>query len=118
MDEWTEFRENDKRHDAQLAKHATAIAEIQERARSHDDDIRRLESIAERHDEIIGTLRAVTGSLATKDDILNLRTDINSQHAQSLRDAHNSIPGKIGIVVSVGLFLIALVGLVINMHHA
>ena len=114
MDEQT--RDDDMR-DTQLTEHGIQISEIRERIRSHDEDIKRHEKHLAKLDETVGFLRQVLGSLATKTDILDLRKDISEQFNANMRDAHNSVPTKIAVIVAVGMFLLTFAAFFIS-HHA
>ena len=63
-------------------------------------------------DETIAVLRETIGRVATKDDILDLRKDIGNTFNQQLTAAHNSVPAKIALIFSGGMFLISLITLV------
>jgi hypothetical protein len=99
--------------------HAVAIAKLQARVAGHDDAIEKLDERVSRHDEIIATLREGFGNVATKRDIADLRSDIGNKFDRQLGDAQNSIPGKVAAIFAGGMFLIALVTLVVSLvpHH-
>ena len=90
------------------------IAEIKGRLDGHDGDNARLDDAVKRHDELISGLREAIGRVATKDDILELRRDINQTHAKQMSDALNSVPGKIAAIFTGGGFLVALVALILD----
>lgn len=91
------------------------IAELRARADATDDAIEKLDSRVTRHDEIIATLREAVAKVATKDDIVLLRADISKTYAEQMRDAHNSIPTKIGLLLTAGSVLVAVIALFL--HH-
>lgn len=93
------------------------IAELKARQDATDDAIEKLDYRVTKHDQIIADLREACAKVATKDDIASLRKDIGEKFDRQLTDAQNSVPAKIAAIVSVGMFLIALVGLAINLRH-
>lgn len=93
------------------------IAELKARQDATDEVIEKLDQRVTRHDEIIADLREACAKVATKDDIALLRKDIGEKFDQRLTDAHNSVPSKIALIFTAGMFLIALVGLAINLRH-
>lgn len=92
------------------------IAELRARADATDDAIEKLDQRVTRHDEIIATLREAVAKVATKDDIADLRKDISETYAEQMRDAHNSIPTKIGLLIAAGSLLVTLIALFFP-HH-
>jgi septal ring factor EnvC (AmiA/AmiB activator) len=95
---------------------AMMIVELRARADATDDAIEKLDSRVNRHDEIIASLREAVAKVATKDDITELRKDINQTYAEQMRDAHNSIPTKIGLLIAAGSLLVTLLALFLP-HH-
>lgn len=93
-----------------------AIAELRARADATDNAIERLDERVTRHDEIIASLREAVAKVATKDDIADLRKDINEQFTVQMRDAHNSVPVKHSLLISAGMFVLALISLWLKMH--
>lgn len=91
-----------------------AIAELRTRIEGHDDALEKLDARVTRHDEIIASLREAVAKVATKDDIAELRKDINESYSTQMRDAHNSIPAKIGLWITGGSVLVAVVGLLLS----
>jgi hypothetical protein len=91
-----------------------AIAELRERVEGHAEAIEKLDSRVTRHDEIIANLREAVAKVATKDDILKLSQNIDDKYSSQLRDAHNSIPAKFGLILTGGSVLIALITLVVS----
>jgi len=94
-----------------------AIVELRERVRSHDEDIARHDKHLAKLDETVAELRTAIATVATKDDIHALRNHIGEKFDRQLSEAQSSIPGKVAIVFSAGMFLIALVGLVVNLMN-
>ena len=92
------------------------IAELRARADATDDAIEKLDARVTRHDEIIASLREAVAKVATKDDIADLRKDINETYATQMRDAHNSIPAKIGLLIAAAGVLVPIAALFIA-HH-
>lgn len=93
-----------------------AIAELRARQEATDDAIERLDSRVTKHDEIIASLREAVAKVATKDDIVELRRDINETYATQMRDAHNSIPTKIGLVIAAAAAIVPIIALFMS-HH-
>lgn len=92
------------------------IAELRARQDATDDAIEKLDARVTRHDEIIGSLREAVAKVATKDDIAELRKDINDTYATQMRDAHNSIPAKIGLLIAAAGVVVPIIALFIS-HH-
>lgn len=92
------------------------IAELKTRIDGHDDAIAKLDERVTRHDEIISGLREAVAKVATKDDVAALRDDINKTFYQQLKDAHNSIPAKIGLLIAAAGVLVPIVALFVA-HH-
>lgn len=93
-----------------------AIAELRVRADATDDAIERLDVRVTRHDEIISSLRETVAKVATKDDITELRKDISDTYASQLRDAHNSIPTKIGLLIAGAGLIVPVIALFLSRH--
>lgn len=93
-----------------------AIAELRARQEATDNAIERLDERVTRHDEIISSLREAVAKVATKDDITELRKDINETYATQMRDAHNSIPTKIGLVIAAAGAVVPIIAMFIS-HH-
>jgi predicted nucleic acid-binding Zn-ribbon protein len=96
---------NDELHAADLEQ-ARAIAALEARATGHDNMLAQHTLHLHRHDEQIAAIRETLGGLATKGDILDLRRDISTFNEQQMRDAHNSIPAKFGMICAGGMFLL------------
>lgn len=96
-------------------EHARAIAELRERVRGHTEDIERHETNISKLNETVGVLREAVAKVATKDDILGLSRNIDEKYNTQLRDAHNSIPTKIGLWLTAGSVLVAVIALFL--HH-
>jgi phage shock protein A len=93
-----------------------AIVELRERVRAHDEDIARHDQHLAKLDETVAELRTAIAIVATKDDILHLSRNIDEKFNKQLTDAHNSIPGKIGLFLTGGSVLIAVITLFLA-HH-
>lgn len=100
-----------------MDQHMAAIVELRERVRAHDEDIARHDQHLLKLDETVAELRTAIATVATKDDIHALREDVNKTFNRQLSDAQSSIPGKIAMWFGAGMFLIALIGLVVNLMH-
>lgn len=95
----------------------TAIVELRERVRAHDEDIARHDQHLAKLDETVAELRTAIATVATKDDILRLSQNIDGKFNGLLKDAQRSIPERVALLFAGGMFLIALVGLVVNLTH-
>ena len=98
-------------------EHAVQIAELRARIDGHDETLNRHERHIAKLDEAISALREHAARVATKDDIGALRKDFSDKFDQRLAEAHNSIPGKVAVLFGGGMFVIALIGLVVNLMH-
>jgi chromosome segregation ATPase len=96
-------------------EHAVAIAELRARIEGHDESIDRHEVNISKLNETVGVLREAVAKVATKDDILGLSRNIDEKYNTQLRDAHNSIPTKIGLWLTAGSVLVAVIALFL--HH-
>ncbi|MFM0263336.1 hypothetical protein [Paraburkholderia sediminicola] len=92
----------------------TAITQLQERVRAHDEDIARHDQRLAKLDETVVELRMAIATVATKDDILGLSRNIDEKFNQQLKDAHNSIPTKVGLWLTAGSVLVAIIALFIR----
>lgn len=101
-------------------EHAVAIAELRMRIDGHDEALERHERHMVKLDETVTVLRETIGRVATKEDISDLRKDIGEKFDKQLSDAHNSVPIKLTLITSGAMFLLALIGLVVDLmrHHA
>lgn len=93
-----------------------AIAELRARQDATDDAIEKLDSRVTRHDETLASLREAVAKVATKDDISELRKDIHESYATQMRDAHNSIPAKIGLLIAVAGVIVPIIAMFYS-HH-
>lgn len=91
--------------------HTMIIAELKTRADATDEAIAKLDQRVTRHDEIIGALREAVANVATKEDVAALRDDINKTFYQQLKEAHNSIPGKVGLLIALGSLIVTIIAL-------
>ena len=94
-----------------------AIAELKLRVKGHGEAIDRHEHHMQKLDETVTDLRVTLSRVATKDDIGELRGDIANKFDERLRDAQRSIPEKVAVVFSAGMFLIAIITLVVSLSH-
>lgn len=92
----------------------TAIVELRERVRAHDEDIARHDQHLAKLDETVVELRMAIATVATKDDIVRLSRNIDEKFNQQLKDAHNSIPTKVGLWLTAGSVLVAIIALFIR----
>ncbi|MEM5294254.1 hypothetical protein VSR82_07910 [Burkholderia sp. JPY481] len=95
---------------------AMLIAELRARQDAADGAIEKLDARVTRHDEIIGELREAVAKVATKDDVAALRKDINETFYQQLKEAHSSIPAKIGLLIAAAALIAPIVALFVS-HH-
>jgi hypothetical protein len=94
-----------------MDQHMTAIVELRERVRAHDEDIARHDQHLAKLDETVSELRMAIATVATKDDILSLSRNIDEKFNRQLSDAHNSIPAKIGLWLTGGAVLVSVIAL-------
>jgi predicted nucleic acid-binding Zn-ribbon protein len=95
--------------------HATAIAELKARVEGHAEAIDRHDTSINKLNDAVSTLREMLGGVATKNDIMDLRKDIAEKFDQRLRDAYKSIPEKVAVIFGAGMFLLALITLVVEL---
>lgn len=100
-------------------EHAEAIAELRARVNGTEADIARHDIMIDKLNETVGVLREAVARVATKDDILKLSENIDTKFTEQLRDAHNSIPAKIGVLLTGGSVLIMVATLFVSLvrHH-
>lgn len=91
-----------------------ALAELRARIDGHDEDIARHDSMISKLNEAVTVLREAVAKVATKDDILKLSQNIDDKFSTQLRDAHNSIPAKLGVILTGGSVLVALITLILS----
>lgn len=99
-----------------MDQHMAAIAELRARQEATNEAVEKLETRVTKHDEIIASLREAVAKVATKDDITELRKDINESYAIQMRDAHNSIPAKIGLIIAAAGVLVPIIALFVSRH--
>jgi hypothetical protein len=97
--------------------HAEAIAELRARLNGHDEDIARHELMIGKLNETVTVMREAIAKVATKDDVMRLSDNIDEKFNKQLSDAHNSIPAKIGILLSAGSVLVMVIGLILSVVH-
>jgi hypothetical protein len=91
-------------------QHAAAIAAMEERLNGHDIMLEQHHAHLFKLDETIASVRESMGRVATKDDILALRSDISNQHTRQLIAANESIPSKFAAWTGVAMLIIAILG--------
>ena len=106
----------DELHAADKA-HAEAIAAMEARLDGHDTMLAQHQAHLFKLDETIASVRESMGRVATKDDIMGLRTEISNQHTRQLIAANESIPGKFAAWTGIGMFLLALAGFAAQYLH-
>lgn len=77
---------------------------------SHEGRIDRIETLQGKMGEAIVMLRETVAKVATKDDIMVLSEKMDDKFGQQLTQAHNSIPTKISLLFTGGMFVLALLG--------
>lgn len=85
------------------------IASLKSRIEHHASALDRHETQIGRQDEQITLMRETMAKMATKEDITNLRDDINKSHIKQLEAAADSVPKNFAMAVSASGFLLALV---------
>jgi hypothetical protein len=94
-----------------------AIAALRERVRAQGEDIERHEQHLQKLDAAVVELKSAIATVATKDDILKLSRNIDDKFGTQLRDAQKSIPDKVAMIFGAGMFIMGLVGLIVNLMH-
>jgi ParB-like chromosome segregation protein Spo0J len=97
--------------------HAEAIAELRARLNGHDEDIARHEFMIGKLNETMAVMREAVAKVATKDDVMSLSRNIDEKFNKQLSDAHNSIPGKIGLWLTGGSLVMMGIGLLMTLVH-
>lgn len=95
-------------------KHAEAIAALEARMDGNEKRLTGTERAIEKLNESVAMLREAVAKVATKDDIIKLAEKIDEKFDRQLRDARNSIPGKVAAVTGGAMFLLTLVTVVVN----
>lgn len=90
---------------------AEAISELRARVKGHDADIQRHDTMIAKLNETVGVLREAVAGLATKDDILKLSQNIDNKFNVQLAQANASIPAKVGIFISAASVVVMLISL-------
>jgi hypothetical protein len=98
-----------------MDQHMADIVQIRERLRAHDEDIARHDQHLAKLDETVAELRTAIATVATKDDIYQLSRNIDEKFSGQLKEAQASLPGKIGLLLTAGSILVALISL--YAHH-
>lgn len=81
-------------------EHVAAIAAINARLEGHSAMLARHDAHLIKLDETIASMREAMGRVATKDDIVDLRKDINTMFTTQMTNAHNSVPTKVAVAIS------------------
>lgn len=102
---------------ASLSENAASLAEQKMRLNGVDATISRHEKRLDKLDEAISTLKEISAKSATKDDITDLHKDFIELFQDRLSEAHKAMPGKLAAAYGGGMFVIAIVGLVVSMLH-
>jgi len=87
------------------------VESVEETARRHDIQIEKLDSA-------VADLREALARVATKTDVAELRKDITDTFAQAARDAQNSIPVKITAWFTGAMLIMAILGIFASMFHS
>lgn len=98
--------------------HAIAIAEIRGKLEHHDGMIGKHEAMLERIDATVDEIRVMLAKTATSEDIALLRKDVVDRFDARAAEAHASVPLRTANIFAAGMFLIALVTLVIAFVRA
>jgi hypothetical protein len=99
-----------------MDQHMAAIVELRERVRAHDEDIARHDKHLEKLDATVAELRESIAKVATKEDVMSLRVDINEKFDKRLTDALNAIPAKWAAIFAGGLMVVEIVSLFVKNH--
>lgn len=94
-----------------------SLAEQKLRINTHDVQLAQHDRRFGKIDDLLGDIRESCARMATKEDIAKLKDDFSEKFEKRLAEAHDSIPAKAGAVFAAGMFIIALVGLVVNFAH-
>lgn len=81
-------------------EHMAAIAAIHARLDGHSTMLARHDAHLMKLDETIASMREAMGRVATKDDIVDLRKDINGMFVTQMNNAHNSMPTRVAVMIS------------------
>ena len=92
-------------------------AVLENRVDTHDTILGQHASAISKLNEAITVVRESLARVATKDDILALTRIINEQHTQELRDAHNGVPAKVMMVMSIVMGVLGLAGFALAHFH-
>lgn len=96
-------------------QHAADIAALRARVAGHGEVLERHETMLGKLNETVVVLREAVAKVATKDDILRLSQNIDNKFSTQMAQAQASIPAKIGVVLTGGSVVIALVALVASL---
>jgi hypothetical protein len=80
--------------DERLAVLENRMDSAEMRLNGHDTAILKI-------NEAVSVIKETLARVATKDDIVELTKTINERHTAELRDAHNSVPTKVIMIVTV-----------------
>jgi cob(I)alamin adenosyltransferase len=98
-------------------KHEAAIAAVEARLNGHDTMLKEHQAHLFRLDETMAAVRESMGKVATKDDIMGLRTEIMTQHTKQLQAANDAIPARVGAWVGIGGLILAMLGFASTYLH-
>lgn len=83
-----------------------AIAAVEARLDGHEKRIVRSENHLAKLDDTIAGIRETIAQVATKDDILDLRRDIDGRFTEQLRAANSAVPGKFAAMCAAAMVLL------------
>jgi uncharacterized coiled-coil protein SlyX len=103
--------------DEQVQEHAQAITRLEGRMEGAELRITQHDTAIGKLNEAVTVIREAIAKVATKDDIIELSRTISQQHTQELRDAHNSVPARIMMIVSLVTLALGLAGFALAHFH-
>lgn len=95
-------------------EHGEAIADLRARMVKTEEVLSVFGENFRHINEAIASLREGVARVATKDDIIALRDDMNKNHTQQLRDAHNSTPTKITVFFGFCMLIVAVISVTVT----
>ncbi|MBU9552822.1 hypothetical protein [Burkholderia multivorans] len=90
--------------------HAVDIAELKTKVDNHSETFIRFGKRLDKNEEEIIHLRENMAQVATRDDVAELRTAVQTQFFKQLSEARDSIPGKVAAICGVITMLIGIAG--------
>ncbi|HJQ13092.1 MAG TPA: hypothetical protein VJ840_18815 [Gemmatimonadaceae bacterium] len=99
---------------AAVQDHSEKIAALEARMDSSEARQSRIEDVQERMGEAIVMLREAVAKVATKDDILKLSQQVDQRFGEQLTQAHNQMPAKLSVGLTVFMALIAFASLLLS----